>query len=226
MPRSILLLIALAMSCKTPRSVPPDATERALVDALSESAVGASSSSPRFEAGIGETDAASPSGQDEGGLSSAQFVMDAKFRGDLARGLVAQVESADWTAFLPAEGTTLRHGARVDLAGSGVTAASWTRACTGTQLEAMNADLLRQVARDLTRKDREFPGDGFTCMKDTCTAQLGEFGFNGELVFARAGDAVHLVAVSDYDVNVTEDVQRDIDRANRALRPPPACRRR
>jgi hypothetical protein len=195
-----VLLVAFAAACKTPHSVPSDATARA-----------------------GD---ASSSSHDQRSLSSAPFVMDAQFREDLARGLVAQVERADWAAFLPAEGATLRQGARVNLAGSGITAASWTRACTAAELDARHADLLRQLARDLTREDRHFPEDGFTCKRDTCTAQFGEMGFNGALVFTRDGDAVHLVAVSDHGVNATEDVQRAIDRANRALRPPPACRRR
>lgn len=225
-PYSTVFLVTFALSCKTPRSVPPDATGRVPLDGGSESDGGKSFPKAWSEASVGETDAAPPSGQDERSLSDAPFVMDAKFRGDLAPGLVAQVERADWAAFLPAEGTTLRQGARVNLAGSGLTAASWTRACTAAELEARHADLLRHVARDLTRKDRQFPEDGFTCMKNSCTAQFGEMGFNGELVFARAGDAVHLLAVSDHDVLVTEDVQRAIDRANRALRPPPACRRR
>ena len=214
-PHSVALLVAFAMSCAPPRSSPPDAMERAAVDAASA----ADAALPSGQ------DGGQDSGPDGGGLSSAAFVMDAKFRSDLAGGLVAQAERADWAAFLPAEGTSHRQGARVNLAGGGLTSASWTRACTTTELEARHAQLLRQVASDLTRRDRSFPQDGFTCAKDTCTAQYGEMGFNGDLVFARRGDAVRLVAVSDHEVSVTKDTERAIDRANRALRPPPACRR-
>src|SRR5687768_16802790 len=133
--------------------------------------------------------------------------VDARFRDEISKGLLDQVEREDWAAFVPDDGTTRRQGARVDLANGGWHSASWTRACTAAQLEKRDGEVLRQLARDLTRTDKQSPDDGFTCTRDTCSAWFGEMGFNGDLVFARAGKAVRLVAVRDQEAGIQDDVQ-------------------
>jgi hypothetical protein len=206
-----LLFLPLLLSCKAPLAVPSDGP--ACVETVA--------------APVTTMAAARPATMIAPAPRPLPIGVDAKFWSELAPGIIAQVEREDWGAFLPAEGTTLRSGARVNLADHGpdLTTASWRRACDAKELEDRESYLLRALADDLVRADKRFPEEGFTCVKDTCSVYYGEMGFNGSLVFARAGEAVKLVSVADHEVAVGEDTQREIDRRDRALRKPPPCRR-
>jgi hypothetical protein len=153
--------------------------------------------------------------------------MDAPFRETFAGPLLAQVETGDWAAFLPADGSLFEQGARVSLRDGSVGPGKATRACTAAELEGTHSNLLRQLVASLTDRSRRSAEDGFSCEAGNapvrCRAHFGEMGFNGELVFARTGDAVQLVAVRDHEVGVTEDVQRALDRADRARKAARNC---
>lgn len=181
---------------------------------------------PHLDAAASDAAAAADAG-DGVVLSMSPVAMEDAFRANLAGLIVAQVSRGDWAAFLPEAGVTWRTSACASLAeASGtLTRPRWTRSCTAREVNEAHSDLLRTISRDLTSEERREYDGGFTCVKETCSLHLGEIGFNGEVVFARAGERVRLVSVTESCGGaIDESTRRAIVRANRAAPAPPRCR--